>query len=130
MFDQVTNPNDPRQLSLQRAEHAYNFVNHIDTNLGDKFSGLAKNAPAAIMANGLGQTLAFWKSKNEPYYTQMVEAVSGWVNQRLSLNISNDQDLLNWVITNANDMEYRLATAEAIEYLIWIKRLASIQFPG
>lgn len=130
MTDQINNPNNPRQLSLQRAQHAYEYIDHLAPAVGTKFANLAKNAPAAIMANGLGQSMAFWKSKNEQQYTKLVDALSRWVIKRLSLQVPANQDLLYWVINNASDMQYRHATAEAIEYLIWVKRLASIKFPG
>jgi CRISPR-associated protein Cmr5 len=130
MTDQVINPNDPRQLSLQRAKHAYEYIEHLNPAVGPKFANLSKNAPAAIMANGLGQSMAFWKSKNEPHYSKLVDSLSTWVIKRLALSVPANQDLLYWVINTATDMQYRHATAEAIEYLIWVKRLAGIKFPS
>jgi CRISPR-associated protein Cmr5 len=87
---------------------------------------LARSAPADIQANGLGQTLAFWKAKGEEHHRCLFDHVSQWVKGQIGFS---DDDLLQWVVTAADTDGYRRATAEAIAFLIWLKRFAEAELP-
>jgi CRISPR-associated protein Cmr5 len=114
-----------RQQSLeqQRAALAWDCVRSVTENKKD-FVSLARGAPADIQANGLGQTLAFWKAKKEPEHRQLYEAVSQWIRLQMKLGA---KDVLEWVTKDATTNDYRRATAEAIAFLTWLKRFAEAE---
>ncbi|MCC7367675.1 MAG: type III-B CRISPR module-associated protein Cmr5 [Chloroflexi bacterium] len=78
--------------------------------------------PAMILVNGLGQTLAFLKAKGAGSLNEHAVAyrhLSDWVGKQLSL----PGDLLE-EITRMDVGRYRLAQAEALAVLTWLKRFA------
>ncbi|GAB4580214.1 MAG: hypothetical protein Fur0022_29530 [Anaerolineales bacterium] len=134
-----------RQQSLEqeRAEAAWNSIEKVkrhNENLSDKkkyakeYGSSARSAPADIQANGLGQTLAFWRAKGydrgQPDDTvaqyHILEHTSVWVRKQLGL--SEQQDVVMWIATQATTDQYRRATTEAIAFLIWLKRFAEAEF--
>jgi len=120
----MTSVGGRRSLEQQRAKAAWESVRSVDA--GDKeFLSLARGAPADIQANGLGQTLAFWKAKKGPGHNSLYRAVSGWVSERLSLR--HGADLLEWVVKEASTEDYRRATVEAMAFLTWLKRFAEAE---
>jgi CRISPR-associated protein Cmr5 len=92
-----------------------------------KYGSLARRAPADIQSNGLGQTLAFWKSKPKDKENAILyDHVSTWVCERL--NEWQGKDLLTQLIAaNTTTADYRRATAEAQAFLIWLKRFAEAE---
>lgn len=100
---------------------------------GEKFKGaygaLARKTPALIMSAGLGQTLAFLRAKGKGKgwneHQMLYNHLSVWVVGRLSVNAS---DLLEVVRQNTSEV-YRLATVEALAFLVWLKRFAEAELP-
>ncbi|MCX7683498.1 MAG: type III-B CRISPR module-associated protein Cmr5 [Anaerolineae bacterium] len=123
-----------RQQSLEqkRAAAAWERVVYVrDHGQGyaKKYGQLAKSAPADIQANGLGQTLAFWRAKTKEEHSQaLFKDVSDWVKQQLGLPAQ--KTLLEWIMQDARTDEYRRATAEAIAFLNWLKRFAEAELGG
>lgn len=130
-----------RQQSLEqkRAAAAWECVVYVrdhGQSYAKKYGQLAKSAPADIQANGLGQTLAFWKAKgykdgkpkSDSEHARLFQDVDGWVKQQLGL--SARKMLLEWIIQHASTDEYRRATAEAIAFLNWLKRFAEAELGG
>jgi CRISPR-associated protein Cmr5 len=113
-----------RTLEQDRAKDAWRVVTAIkngrNADIQEKFGQLARGAAADIQINGLGGTLAFWKAKKEPYHLDLYDAVSRWVINRLGEN----GDLLVWITDSADSVRYRLATNEALAYLMWLKRFS------
>lgn len=124
-----------RSLEQERAKYAWQCVSNVKQlgeAVAEKYASFAKNAPADIQANGLGQTLAFWRAKGkegkkaeERAYTQLLQDVSNWVGTQNKFG--SGQDILAWVIKTASTNDYRRATAEAIAFLIWLKRFAEAE---
>ncbi len=89
----------------------------------------ARRIPAQIQTNGLGQTLAFLRSKGKGQHDKEHQAVyndlSEWVTGQMGWSGS---DLLSKIL-ESDSATYRRATAEAIAYLIWLKRLAEAELP-
>jgi len=116
-----------RSLEQERAKAAWERVSAVKgQSYAGKYGQLARSAPADIQANGLGQTLAFWKAKGENHHRALLEHVSEWVKGQIGFS---DGDLLQWVVTTADTDGYRRATAEAIAFLIWLKRFAEAELP-
>ncbi len=130
-----------RSLEQDRAAHAWDRVKAVCDKKEDwakEYGQLAKSAPADIQANGLGQTLAFWRAKGyekgkpkengRNAHYRLLEDVSDWLRGQLGLN--GGQDMVAWVAQQASTAEYRRATTEAIAYLIWLKRFAEAELGG
>jgi len=116
-----------RSLEQERAKAAWERVSAVKgQSYAGKYGQLARSAPADIQANGLGQTLAFWKAKGEEHHRYLFNHVSEWVKGQIGFL---DGDLLQWVVTTADTDGYRRATAEAIAFLIWLKRFAEAELP-
>lgn len=119
-----------RSLEQDRAKAAWEKVSEAKKqNYADKYGQLARSAPADIQANGLGQTLAFWRAKQkDEQYKALYQHVAGWIKHQL--NFSQPADLLEWIMNKATTDEYRRATTEAIAFLIWVKRFAEAELGG
>lgn len=139
-----------RSLEQERAKAAWNRVafvrdhgkNRKGESYAKQYGSLARSAPADIQANGLGQTLAFWRAKGyeqgqpkdgDNEHARLYQDVSTWVVEQLKeLGVAfpvKEPDLLNWVVETADTDQYRWATTEAIAFLIWIKRFAEAELP-
>ncbi|WP_322509277.1 type III-B CRISPR module-associated protein Cmr5 [Anaerolinea sp.] len=115
-----------RLLEQKRAAHAYKAVTEAKGKKDKELKSLARNAPASIQSNGLGQTLAFWKAKKEEHHQILYSALSDWLKEQ---HVFEDGDLLEWIATEATSLQYRQATAEALAYLNWYKRFAEVELP-
>jgi CRISPR-associated protein Cmr5 len=120
-----------RSLEQERAKAAWERVIEVKGKpYAAKYNQLARGAAADIQANGLGQTLAFWRAKGrnegEEHHRVVFDHVSDWVRQRLRFT---EPDLLQWVMGTADTDGYRRATAEAIAFLVWLRRFAEAELP-
>lgn len=116
-----------RSLEQERAKAAWERVLAVKGKPhAGKYGQLARSAPADIQANGLGQTLAFWNAKGEAHHRALFNDVSNWVRSQFRFS---DDTLLEWIINTADTDGYRRATAEAIAFLIWLKRFAEAELP-
>ena len=129
-----------RQSSEQkRAAQAWQDVGTVDSqyrdSLGRKYNSLARSAPAIVQANGLGQTLAFYRAKAGPdpkkisehrlFYTH----ISHWVMDQLAPEQKKlGEGLLEWIVQQETQT-YRRATAETLAYMSWLKRFAEAVLP-
>jgi CRISPR-associated protein Cmr5 len=116
-------------LDLQRAEHALQAVENIkDKNIGHYVS-YVQALPANILQNGLGQALATLlaasKGKEEDPHHRLYEQIQSWL-------CRTDEDApyagkpkkLMKAITEGNEQAYLHAHAEALAYLVWLKKFA------
>lgn len=120
-------PSIVRTLEQERAAHAWKQVQEGKRKAKQKeLKSLARSAPASIQSNGLGQTAAFWKAKNEDHHAALYTALEGWLKDQLGFS----KPLLEWIATDASSGQYRHATAEALAYLNWYKRFAEAELEG
>jgi CRISPR-associated protein Cmr5 len=116
-----------RSLEQERAKAAWARVLAAKgQSHAGKYGQLARSAAADIQANGLGQTLAFWNAKGEAHHRALLNDVSNWVKSQFRFS---DETLLAWITNTADTDGYRRATAEAIAFLIWLKRFAEAELP-
>lgn len=116
-----------RSLEQERAKAAWECVLKAKGQpYAGKYGQLARSAAADVQANGLGQTLAFWRAKGEAHHRALLNDVSEWVRDRLQFS---ERTLLDWIINTADTDGYRRATAEAIAFLIWLRRFAEAELP-
>lgn len=126
-----------RSLEQERANEAWAVVSRVkNQSFAKEYRSLAQSAPADIQANGLGQTLAFWKAKGydngkakpDSEHARLFQDVSAWVCRQL--RIGDGDDLLTWVVKTATTSDYRRATVEALAFLTWVKRFAEAELPS
>lgn len=110
-------------LQQQRAAFALKQVKAAlaDANISAKeFKSQAESFPAMIRMNGLGQAAAFYFSKGGAH-GKLYKLLSDWLKE--SAQPYEDKDLLERIATG--DMHaYRLAQAEALLLLDWVKKFA------
>lgn len=121
-----------RKLEQGRAEFAYRCVSEALEKLDDKkqddYRLYSKKLPTMLLTNGLGQMLAFVKSKAkdkiayELLYNQMTSYLKSNTTARMSMP-KDKRDLTEWAVS-CNSHEYRLITKELLTFLIWLKRFA------
>jgi CRISPR-associated protein Cmr5 len=132
-----------RDLEQKRANLAWKCVQKVknevfkdDLKKQKEYGSLTRSAPSDIQANGLGQTLAFWRAKSSkdgkpnpetPHY-QILQHVTNWLIHQDSLRLET-KDVVEWITTSENISDYRRATAETVAFLIWLKRFTEAELP-
>lgn len=121
-------------LEQKRAKKAWEDIRSIASRSEDfkkKYGSLARRVPMLVLTNGLGQTLAYLRSKGkddqDSEHNVLFRHLSDWTMSQVAPN-GKDRDLLDWVL-NASSNAYRQATAEALAYLTWLKRFAEAELP-
>ena len=132
-------------LQQQRAKHALGKVKDlILLNQGAKLKSRASELPFMIHANGLGQAAAFFKSKGDKGqntdtgkrsgdsdgdsrdkdgYGKIYLILQSWLTQP-GRPFAGQTDLM-LAITEADLHTYRVAQAEAMQYMDWVKKFAT-----
>jgi len=120
------------KLEKGRAEFAYKCAieakDKKDKNYKSEYRSHVKKIPTMILSNGLGQTLAFIKSKSkegnayELIYKQLTVYMKSEHTSRISMPNGED-DLTKWVI-NVDSSTYRYITQEILAFLNWLRRFA------
>ncbi len=112
-------------LQQQRAKHALQKVKDlIPLNEGDKLKARANELPFMIHTNGLGQALAFFKSKKDKDgYDKLFLILQSWLTEK-GRPFAGKTDLMA-AVTETDFQTYRIAQAEAIQYMDWVKKFAS-----
>jgi len=113
----------------ERAARAWACITEVKEkgkDFGGKYKSLAQKMPAYILTNGLGQALAFLKSKakSPSEHESLYEHLSNWV--RPQVDSSSNQPLLQWVMDHDSNA-YRRATTETLAFLTWLKRFAEAE---
>lgn len=113
-----------QMLQQERAKYALEqvqaAVSNSDVN-GKEFKSYAAGLPAMIQMNGLGQAAAFYFSQGKTY-RKLYEILSGWLT-RAGQPYAGKPDLLAG-ITQQDMHDYRVAQAEALLLLDWVKKFA------
>jgi CRISPR-associated protein Cmr5 len=117
-------------IEQKRAKAAAEYVNEAKSAKG--YGSYARRAGALIQTQGLGQTLAFWRSKgwengrpkSNDAYALLYRHISDWLKRQLN---TEQSDILQWIMNDASTDDYRRATAEAQAFLIWLKRFAEAE---
>lgn len=125
-------PSQQQTLEQRRAASAWQKIQEVNGQpdaFKKKYSGLARKAPALIMTAGLGQALAFWRAKaggKADEHQMLYNHLSTWVMGEMKM--SGSDDLLGGILRQSSTV-YRQATAEALAFLVWLKRFAEAELP-
>jgi len=136
-----------RSLEQERAKYAWDCINKIkreeDDNLEDKYKSYVKKAPSYILVNGLGNTLAFFKSKfggseksedkedkkvskDKEAYEALYDHINKWFQKRFNIK----KDILEWITLKASSIDVFKVTKETIALLNWMRRFAEAELKG
>ena len=126
-----------KQTEQGRAKHAYDAVNGINEieglsekeakKLKESYKSAAKKLPVLIKTNGLGQTLAFVKSKrakrNKPKngYDKLYKQIGDWLRSEAANELVPSGELVKEVIQLESHV-YRQVTVETLALLNWMRR--------
>ncbi|CAI8970077.1 type III-B CRISPR module-associated protein Cmr5 [Methylocaldum szegediense] len=121
-----------RTVQQERASFALKKVKEIAIENREEFRKLAESFPAMIRMNGLGQAAAFYFSKREKEKNKDAREMNAYERLYLLLGewltkpgqpYASCENLLQG-ITQQNMHAYRLAQAEALLLLDWVKKFA------
>ncbi|MDE0426605.1 MAG: type III-B CRISPR module-associated protein Cmr5 [Candidatus Poribacteria bacterium] len=112
-----------------RASYAFKVVQEVSDSLKKEYKSAAKKLPVQIKMNGLGQSLAFLKSKGEKdeekpknAYDQLYEDIGIWLQtEDVKRLVEKDEELVKEVI-QLESHAYRKATVETLALLNWMRR--------
>lgn len=118
-------------MEQKRARYALQCVEsftQLDKNWQEGIVRCANQLPALIHMNGLGQAMAFFKSKGpkEKGYLDLYAMVGKWLCTEADGKVfanSGNGDLLT-AITHGSMHEYMRAQGEAQALLEWVKKIA------
>ncbi len=118
-----------RTLEQKRAEFAYGKVKSVKgKNFEGDYARYVKNAPALILTNGLGNTLAFYRSKmkkgERDAYAELYSHIEEWLKKQEYCD--ENQDLLEW-ISNTDSLLVFQATQEVLALLNWMTKFAKAE---
>lgn len=127
-----------RTTDQERAEKAWENVSEIkkkaDQNLEKKYSTVARKFPVMILTNGLGQALAFLRSKipqkpeerKKSEHLFLYTHISDWTVSQLPELAALPGSLLEKIIATDSN-HYRRATTETLAFAGWLKRWAEAE---
>ena len=121
-------------LEHERAKEAWSCVDYVNAEETDTFKkdyrSVVMKSPTMIITNGLGQTLAFLKSKGKNDESKPEEKlykdIENWLDNRIKWTAKGG--LIEKVIALPND-KFRHATTETLSFLSWMKRFADAVLP-
>lgn len=108
-----------------RAKHALVAVQKLQgMGMDSKIKGRASELPFMIHTCGLGQALAFFKSKgSKDGYDLMLAMLDAWLREKGSPFAGARESLE--AVTQCDMQKYRIAQVEAVQYMEWVKKFAS-----
>ena len=126
-----------KQIEQGRATYAYDAVKDINEikelsenkakKLKESYKSVAKKIPVMIKTNGLGQTLAFIKSKRakedkpENGYDKLYQQIGKWLQEDSASQLVESGELVEKVIKLPSPT-YRQVTIETLALLNWMRR--------
>ena len=118
-----------RSLEQETAKFAYEKVKSVKgKDFEENYARYVKNAPALILTNGLGNTLAFYKSKSKKSskearaYLELYRHINEWLEERGFCK----GDALEWII-NTESLSVFYATQEVLALLNWMTKFAKAE---
>ena len=117
-----------KSLEQIRAKRAWNFINDVKGQDYQKdYRAYVRRASALILSNGLGNAMAFWKSKGGKAYDKLYEHLNNWFKERHP----GEEDILIWITSDTtSSLHVFRETREVLALLNWMKRFAEAELEG
>ena len=115
-----------RSLEQGRAKYAYDCaLKGSKEKFSKKYKSYTRKIPVLIKTNGLGQTLAYLKSKKDDAYELLYNQVSNWLRKdaKVLLELKEGDDLVQKVVSLESPL-YRAVTVEVLAFMNWLRRFA------
>ncbi len=123
-------------LEQQRAQHALEQIKDLATRSEEwqaHYTSYVKGFPASILANGLGQSLATLLSAVKGHPEGKFQDPHFLLYRHLELWLCRNDEFAPYpgtkdvieAITSHDSTRYRMAQAEAMAYLVWLKKFAA-----
>lgn len=106
-------------LSQERAAYAIECVRGVGED--HDYARLCRSLPVMLLQNGLGQSLAFLRSKDGDAHKALYKDISEWLIGKRRIYAGGG--LIEAVMEGGRD-EYMEAQEEALELSGWLKRFA------
>lgn len=119
-----------RSLEQDRAKYAMTSIMSIksaDTTVQKNYKSYVKSASMLILINGLGNALAFIKSKKKDgdAYDRLYKHLNEWLEEK---EIISKTDVLEWITKeDTTSLQIHRATDEILALLNWMKRFADAE---
>ena len=114
----------PKGIEQGRATYAFDAVKDVSGKGSQKlkadYKTAAKKLPVLIKTNGLGQSLAFIKKRNDGS-DKLYDQIGHWFQTKAALRLVQSGELVEQVI-KLQSPEYRQVTVETLALLNWIRR--------
>lgn len=132
-----------KSLEQERAKYAWECIMEIkeekNEELEKKYKSYIKKAPTFIQNSGLGNTLAFYKSKanskaspqksknsEKKAYRKIYNHINEWFKMRFE-----EEDILKWICKKeTSSIEIFRVTKELILLLDWMKKFVEAELKG
>jgi len=106
-----------KSLEQGRAKYAYDCaLKGYGEKFSKKYKSHARKIPVLIKTNGLGQTLAYLKSKSDDAYELLYSQISDWLRKdpKVLLELKEGEDLVQKVVSLESPL-YRAVTVEVLD---------------
>ncbi len=117
-------PTTRKGIEQGRAKYAFDEVRRVSENgpdgLQKTYKSAAKKLPVLIKTNGLGQSLAYIKKRNDGY-NKLYEQIGDWLQTEDAKALVPPGELVDQVI-QLQSSDYRQVTVETLAVLNWIRR--------
>ena len=130
-----------KSLEQERARYAWKCIMEIkkekNGELEKKYKSYVKKAPTLIQNSGLGNTLAFYKSKSsessqkkgerQEAYEKIYNHLKRW----FQIRSGKKEDILHWIISEkTSSIEVFKTTKKIILLLNWMKKFVESELKG
>jgi CRISPR-associated protein Cmr5 len=126
-----------RTIDQDRANYAWDCINKIkslnEEPLEKKYRSFVNKSSALVLTNGLGNTLAFYRSKYEgtspeaQAYKNLYKHIDDWLKKQFII----DQDVTQWILSEkTSSLDVIRATKEVLAFISWLKRFAAAELKG
>lgn len=117
-----------KSLDMQRAEHALQAVEALAGEDIGHYVSYVRALPANILQNGLGQSmatlLAASRDQQNSSHRRLYSQIQCWLCRKHEDAPYEGKSNLIQAITKGSEPNYLHAHAEALAYLVWLKKFA------
>jgi CRISPR-associated protein Cmr5 len=121
------------QFALNQMTELVSGENSLTKDQQKEFKSYIQSLPAMIQINGIGQAIAFYRSrfdtqtasKEKRAYKAIYDLLQTWlIDERFAvLKDSGKSDLME-ALVNSDMKQYRMAQIELLEILSWVKKFS------
>lgn len=127
-------------LEQDRARYTWERISLVKSygkEVKGRYKSYVKSAGMLILTNGLGNSVAFFKSKfgtqpddklspDDRAYKLLYDHIDNWCKKQLMV----EKDFLEWVVNDATSLQIFRITNEVLALLSWLKRFAESELTG